>query len=72
MQRDKNCRMRPPLDVLLTRLDQLEESARAIVSLLMTNPEPFETAWDTANRICDQYCLPQINVGSRGSEPHAA
>jgi hypothetical protein len=65
--------MPPPIESLLTRLEQLEESARAIVSLLITSAEPFETAWDTANRICDRYRLPQVAAeGQRGSAPHAA
>jgi cystathionine beta-lyase/cystathionine gamma-synthase len=66
--------MPPPLETLLTRLEQMEESARAIAALLMASEEPFETAWDTANRICDRYSLPQVKAGvsGRGSAPHAA
>jgi hypothetical protein len=66
--------MPSPVEALLTRLEQLEETARAIAALITTSAEPFETAWDTANRICDRYCLPQIKAGvkSRDSASHAA
>jgi hypothetical protein len=53
--------MTPLIEPLLIRLDQLEEAARAIASLLIGRTEPFETAWDAANRICDRYCLPNFD-----------
>jgi hypothetical protein len=66
--------MPPPLQALLTPLEQLEETARAIAALITTSAEPFETAWDTANRICDRYCMPQIEAGvsRKDSASHAA
>jgi hypothetical protein len=66
--------MPPPIDALLTRLEQMEETARAIAALITTSAEPFETVWDTANRICDRYRLPHINAGVSGcdSASHAA
>lgn len=64
--------MPPPIEDLSSRLEQLEESARALVSLLMTTAESFETAWETANRVCDRYCLPQVDSEHRESKPNAA
>jgi hypothetical protein len=63
-----------PIEALLTRLEQMEETARAIAALITMSGEPFETAWDTANRICNRYRLPQINAGVSGSDSvsHAA
>jgi hypothetical protein len=72
MPDDNNGSMPPPIEDLASRLERLEESARALVSLLMTNAESFETAWEAANRVCDRYCLPRVNGGRGESKPSAA
>jgi hypothetical protein len=51
--------MNLPLETLLTRLDQLQDTARALASLLDPD-DSFETSWEVANRICDRYHLPRL------------
>jgi hypothetical protein len=56
--------MNLPLETLLTRLDQLQDMARALASLLAPD-DSFETSWEVANRICDRHHLPRL-------EPHGS
>ena len=51
--------MNLPLESLLTRFDQVQDTARAFASLLALD-DSFETSWEIANRICDRYRLPRL------------
>jgi len=56
-----------PLESVLSRLDQLQDAARAIASLLVS-ADSFETSWEIANRVCDHYRLPQFDARACASE----